>query len=251
MKDQYTSIAELYDKLNSDVDYKALADFLLEKTRNYLSKEPSLLLDLACGTGKLTSELARRGYDMTGIDLSYDMLSIASDRAREAGLDILFLCQDMSEFELYGTVDAVYSCFDSLNYLTDYEDLKRCFSLVHNYLDPDGIFIFDMNTVYKFENTYADNSYVLEADGIFCSWQNFYDKKSSLCDFYLNFFTEKSNGDYERTSETQTERAYSEKEILDALKSARLELIKVLGEDKSSAPSDTDGRRFYIARAKK
>jgi hypothetical protein len=108
-----------------------------------------------------------------------------------------------------------------------------------------------MNTVYKFENTYADNSYVLEADGIFCSWQNFYDKESRLCDFYLNFFTEKANGDYERTSETQTERAYNEKEIFDALKAAHLELIEVLGEDRASAPHDTDCRRFYIARAKK
>ena len=119
MDTQYTSIARLYDRLNTSVDYKRVADFLLEKTSAYSKdkKVPELLLDLACGTGKLTSELARRGYDMTGIDLSEEMLQIALDDARREGLDILYLCQDMREFELYGTVGAVYCCFDSLNYI--------------------------------------------------------------------------------------------------------------------------------------
>ncbi len=251
MNDQYTSIAGLYDRLNSDTDYKALADFLLKKTRCHYKKEPSLLLDLACGTGKLTRELARAGFDMTGIDLSYDMLAIASDTAREEGLDILFLCQDMSDFELYGTVDAVFCCFDSLNYLTEQDSLSRCFSLIHNYLFPDGIFIFDMNTVYKFENVYADNSYVLESDGVFCSWQNFYDKESGLCDFYLNFFEELPNGHYIRSSETQTERAYDQETVLKLLKDNGFELLEIIGEDKVSKPDEKDERRYFIARAKK
>lgn len=251
MGEQYTSIACLYDRLNSDVDYAALADFLLAKTREHYKKEPKLILDLACGTGKLSHELARRGYDMTGVDLSYDMLSIAAQGAREEGLDILYLCQDMCELELYGTVDAVYCCFDSLNYLTDPAELSKCFSLVHNYLDPDGIFIFDMNTRYKFENIYADNSYILEADGIFCAWQNYYDKKSRLCDFYLTFFEKMSDGKYVRSDETQCERCYDMETVLKYLDCNGFELIDIIGEDKSSPASKTDSRHYFIARAKK
>lgn len=249
MGEQYTSIANLYDRLNGDVDYGALADFLTRKTEEYYKRKPSLLLDLACGTGKLTIELASRGYDMTGIDISPDMLSVASENAKADGHDILFLCQDMCDFELYGTVDAIYSCFDSLNYLLEPSELSKCFSLVHNYLDPNGIFIFDMNTRHKFEKVYADNSYILESDGLFCAWQNYYDKASDLCDFYLTFFKEKPDGSYLRSDETQCERCYDEEDILAALKENRLELIEILGEDRSSPPSDNDDRRYYIARA--
>lgn len=251
MNKQYTNIAALYDKLNADVSYSELADFLTNKTEKYYGKKPSLILDLACGTGKLTRELARRGYDMTGIDLSEDMLMVANENSASEGLDILYLCQDMTEFELYGTVDAVYCCFDSLNYLTRPGELSKCFSLVHNYLFPDGIFIFDMNTPYKFENVYADNSYILEADGVFCGWQNYYNKNSKMCDFYLTFFEEQPDGSYLRSDEAQRERCYSEKSILKALKDNGFELIEILGEDKKSAPADTDERRYFVARAKK
>lgn len=250
MSDQYTSIASLYDRLNMETDYNALADFLIKKTKEHY-RNPEMILDLACGTGKLTACLAKRGYDMTGVDLSEEMLQIASERAQKGELDVLFLCQNMCGLDLFGTYDAVYCCFDSLNYLTRPHELAKCFSLVHNYLNPDGIFIFDMNTPYKFENIYADNSYILEADGLFCAWQNYYNQKSKMCDFYLTFFEETKNGGYIRSDEIQRERCYSEKTILKALKDSKLELIEIIGEDKSSAPCDTDGRRYYIARAKK
>lgn len=251
MGEQYTSIAGLYDRLNADVDYASLADKLIEWTERYYKKRPKLLLDLACGTGKLTCELASRGYDMTGVDVSYDMLAVASDRARAQGADILFLCQDMCEFELYGTVDAVYCCFDSLNYILEPADLAHVFSLVHNYLDPNGIFIFDMNTRRKFEKVYSDNSYVLESDGLFCAWQNYYDRDSRLCDFYLTFFEQNEDGSYERSDETQCERMYEENEIRDMLKSASLDLLEVYGEDMTSPVAEDDDRRYYIARAVK
>lgn len=248
MSNQYTNIAALYDRLNFDTDYSTLADFLVEKTKSHY-KTPEMILDLACGTGKLTHELAFRGFDMTGVDLSEEMLSVATETAQSKKLDILFLCQDMCELDLYGTYDAVYCCFDSLNYLTRAGELSKCFSLVHNYLNPDGIFIFDMNTPYKFENVYANNSYVLEAEGLFCAWQNYYNTKSKMCDFYLTFFEEMSNGNYIRSDETQRERCYSEKSILKALSDNKLGLIEILGEDRLSPPCDTDQRRYYIARA--
>lgn len=251
MNEQYTNIAALYDRLNSDINYTELAEFLTERTELHYGKKPSLILDLACGTGKLTRELAKCGFDMTGVDLSEDMLAVAIENTMREGLDILYLCQDMTDFELYGTVDAVYCCFDSLNYLTRPGELSKCFSLVHNYLFPDGIFIFDMNTPYKFENVYADNSYVLEANGVFCAWQNYYNPKNKMCDFYLTFFEEQPDGTYIRSDETQRERCYSEKSILKALADNSLELIEILGEDRKSAPNAADERRYYVARAKK
>lgn len=253
MNNQYTSIAKLYDKLNTGVDYSRLADFLIEQTTKYSkdNKMPELLLDLACGTGKLTLELAKRGYDMTGIDLSEEMLGIAQENTRKIKKDILFLRQDMTEFELYGTVGATYCCFDSLNYILKPSDLKKVFSLIHNYLDPDGIFIFDMNTEYKFENIYSDNCFILEEDGVFCTWQNLYNKKTHMCDFFLTFFEETSDGKYIRSEEDQRERCYPRKTVEKYLAAAGFELLDILAEDMKSPASDDNERHYFIARALK
>jgi SAM-dependent methyltransferase len=167
----YNAIARVYDKLNAEIDYEGWADFFESCFDRFLSERPSLVLDLACGTGRMTRELARRGYDMTGVDNSVEMLDIARNSSAE--YDILWLCQDMSEFELYGTVDVTVSCLDSINHITDTKKLKKCFELVHNYLIPDGLFIFDLNTRYKFENVYADNTFV-EFEGVITG---FYDPK--------------------------------------------------------------------------
>ena len=251
MNNQYTSIAKLYDRLNTGVNYQALADFLLKQTKKF-SKDgtvPSLILDLACGTGKLTNELAGRGYDMIGIDLSCDMLQIAKEESCRRAYDVLYLCQDMSRFELYGTVGAVFCCFDSLNYLLSPVNLKKTFSLVHNYLDPDGIFIFDMNTAYKFENIYSDNCFVLEEDKVFCVWQNCYNKKTKICDFYLTFFEKQRDGSYARSDEVQKERCYSRKTVEKYLSDTGFELLDVLAEDKKTPAGDSDERHYFTARA--
>ena len=147
----YSAIAGVYDKLNKDIDYSGWADFFETCFEKYLGARPELVLDLACGTGRMTRELSARGYDMIGIDGSADMLGEAYSQGGEG---ILYLLQDMREFELYGTVGATVCCLDSLNYLLDAKDLKKTFSLVHNYSDPDALFMFDMNTPHKFERVY-------------------------------------------------------------------------------------------------
>ena len=157
----YQAIARVYDRLNAEIDYTAWADFLERCFDRFLPTRPELVLDLACGTGSMTLALASRGYDMIGVDGSAEMLSEAYSRATEQP-GILFLQQDMRTFELYGTVGAVTCCLDSLNYLLCTDDLDACFACVHNYLDPNGLFLFDMNTPYKFSNVYANNAYVLE-----------------------------------------------------------------------------------------
>ena len=129
----YDLLAPFYDTVNRDVDYKAWADFIEEVFDTTLDKRPELILDLACGTGRMTLELASRGYDMTGVDISPEMLDVA--KVAEEGMNnptsVLWLSQDMREFELYGTVDATVSCLDSMNHLTSVKDFKKTLALVH------------------------------------------------------------------------------------------------------------------------
>ena len=255
----YTAIARIYDKLNADISYKKWADFIEKCFDRYLKCRPDLVLDLACGTGSMTLEMADRGYDMIGVDGSEDMLMVAYERS--VGKGILYLCQDMRSFELYGTVGAVLCCLDSLNYLLSEEDLKKTLSLVHNYLDPDGLFLFDMNTPYKFENIYSDNAYILEDEtvyegedkpyAVFCGWQNQFDRNSGICDFYLSVFEEDEDGRYIRQDEQQKERCYSLDTVKDLLSDTGFEFIGAF-EDFDFSDTGEKCERWYIAaRAKK
>ncbi len=245
----YEAIARVYDKLNADIDYKKWADFFEACFDKFLSVRPSLVLDLACGTGRMTRELASRGYDMIGVDGSEDMLCEAMYSYEREG--ILYLLQDMREFELYGTVGAVVCCLDSINYLLADEDLERTFATVHNYLDPDGLFIFDINSPYKFENIYSDNAYILEDEGIYCGWQNEYDRERGICDFYLSIFEEDEDGAYMRSDEHQIERCYTLDDIKQALQKTGMELLGAYS-DFEFGDISTDTERYYIiARAKK
>ncbi len=251
--DGYLAIARVYDRLNKDIDYSKWASFFESCFDIYGKNRPSIVLDLACGTGRMTCEMANRGYDMIGVDGSVDMLSEAYSKETRG---ILYLCQDMRELELYGTVGATICCLDSLNYLINDGELERVFSLVHNYSDPDALFLFDVNSVYKFENIYADNSYILEGENedggaIFCGWQNFYDKNSRTCNFYLSVFEEGENGEYYRADEEQKERCYTVDEIKNALKDSGFELIDIFGDTDFSSVNDKSERLYFVARAKK
>ncbi len=257
----YEAIAHVYDKLNAEIDYAAWADFVEACFDRFLKSRPTLVLDLACGTGSMTLELARRGYDMIGIDGSADMLGVAYERAAVAELSVLWLMQDMRSFELYGTVGAVTCCLDSLNYLLSPTDLAKCFATVHNYLDPDGIFLFDLNTPYKFKNIYGNNAYILEdelvyvdGDGeervpVYCGWQNTFDPESCLCDFDLSLFEALPDGTYRREDEHQRERCHSMEEVTKALASSHMELLGVWSDFAFHAPNDATERWYFAARA--
>lgn len=259
----YSAIARVYDRLNAEIDYAAWADFVERCFDRFLPSRPELVLDLACGTGSMTLQLARRGYDMIGVDGSAEMLAEAYGRAMETS-GILFLQQDMREFELYGTVGAITCCLDSLNYLLEPSDLLRCFRCAHNYLDPNGLFLFDMNTPYKFQNVYGNNAYVLEDElvwdegseteeraAVYCGWQNTFHPESKLCEFDLSLFEEMPDGSYRRSDEHQTERCYSMEEIEQTLAAANLELLGVWSDFSFAAPTDTTERWYFAVRAKK
>ena len=253
----YEAIASVYDNINSDIDYSAWADFIEKCFEKFLKNKPSLILDLACGTGRMTFELHKRGYDMIGADMSEEMLLNACDKAYDNNInDILFIKQDMRNFELYGTVGAICCCLDSVNYLTSTFDLQKCFSCVHNYLDPDGLFIFDVNTPYKFENIYGNNHYIFEdvdSNGApaFCGWQNEFDKSTGICNFYLSVFTQTEDGKYEREDEEQVERCYSKSELTNVLEGCGFEVLGFYADYEFSVPEDTCERWYIVAKAKK
>ena len=248
----YESIARVYDKLNAEIDYGAWANFIEACFERFLSERPSLVLDLASGTGKMTRELRERGYDMIGVDGSAEMLSEALECGSEG---ILYLLQDMRSFELYGTVGATVCCLDSVNYLLDESDVLSCFKCVHNYLDPDGVFIFDVNSPYKFENIYGNEAYILEDEdengAIYCGWQNEYDKESGICDFYLTLFEEDEDGAYLRSDEHQRERCYSMDTLQKLLIESGFELLGAYADFDFREINDTDERWYIVARAKK
>lgn len=248
MENLYSALAPFYDALNGEIDYGAWADFLEESFARLRPAGVHTVLDLGCGTGRMTLELARRGYDMIGVDGSAEMLAVAREKAEQEGLSgsILFLQQDITEFELYGTVDAVVCCLDTVNHITDRAALGRCFRWVHNYLNPGGLFLFDVNTPYKFEHIYGDRAYLLEDGHAFCAWQNYYRKRSGLCDFYISLFVRGEDGRYTRSEHLQRERCYPLPTLRRMLTESRLLPASVSGGLDFAEPG-ADCPRFYLA----
>ena len=240
----YNKFAEIYDKLQ-DIDYSSFVNYY-EKIFSRFDVKPSLVLDIACGTGSVTIPMAKRGYDMIGIDLSEEMLGIAADKARAENADILFLNQDMTEFELYGTVDAAVCALDGINYLTDDGDLDKLFALMHNYLNPHGIFIFDINTEYKLKSILGENTFVYDEDGVYCVWESSYEDTDKICSFCLDFFTENNDGTYTRSEEYQEERAYSIKEICDVAKRNHFDILGCFNDRTFDDPTETSERIFFV-----
>lgn len=239
----YNRFAYLYDSLINDVDYKKWVDYYYKIFHRY-SLNPKLGLDLGCGTGNMTTEFSRRGIEMTGVDISEDMLMVA--REKSEGMDILYLNQDMTDFELYGTVDFIVSSLDCVNYITDKRELLKVFKLVNNYLDPGGLFIFDINTRYKLENVIGENTFVLENEDVFCTWQNEYDKKRKICDFYLTFFCRNGN-EYTRFDEQHSERAYELEDIKKLIENSGMRLLKVYDDLSFNKPGKNSERVFFVA----
>ncbi|MDD7740513.1 MAG: class I SAM-dependent methyltransferase [Fusicatenibacter sp.] len=247
-EESYTSFAQVYDMFMDNVDYPAWSEYLLGLLREY-GIEDGLVLDLGCGTGNMTELLSKAGYDMIGVDNSEDMLEIAGEKRAASGLDILYLLQDMREFELYGTVRAVISICDSMNYILEEEELCRVFSLVNNYLDPGGYFIFDLNTKYKYEQmgetTIAENRE--EASFI---WDNYYDPQEEINEYELAIFLPVGEDLYRKFEEVHYQRAYDLPTIRYLLEEAGMEYVTAYDAFTRNAPSDTSERIYVIAREK-
>ena len=245
--DAYTSFAAVYDMFMDNIPYEEWCEYLTGLLKEY-GIDKGLVLDMGCGTGSLTEQLSEAGYDMIGIDNSEEMLEIALDKKAESGRDILYLLQDMREFELYGTVAAVVSICDSMNYILTYEDLVEVFKLVNNYLDPGGIFIFDLNTEYKYRELLADSTIAENRDEGSFIWDNFYDEEEHLNEYDLTLFIKEKEGLYRKYEEVHYQKAYSLDEIRRALKEAGLEFVECYDAFTREKPGEDSERVYVIAR---
>lgn len=242
----YGVFAEFYDRLTGNALYKERADYIC-KLCEKLGHNMGITLDLACGTGTLTLELKRRGIDVYGIDGSPEMLSEASMKAFEQGLDVLFLCQKMQSIDLYGTVDTCICTLDSINHLADSEEVKKTFQRVSLFMNSGGFFIFDVNSVYKHQNVLKDNVFVFDTDEVFCVWQN-----TPVDEFAeeisLDFFIPRGDGTYARESECFKERAYETEEIINMLNNAGFEVAGVFGDMSFEGPTPKEERLYFAAK---
>lgn len=245
----YTDFAAVYDTFMDETPYEMWRDFLC----GYLRKEgisDGIVLDLGCGTGTLTEMLSDEGYDMIGIDLSEEMLNIAMDKRGESGREILYLLQDMREFELYGTVRAVVCVCDSLNYLLEEEDLLETFRLVNNYLDPEGLFIFDFNTVYKYEEVIGDTVIAENRDNCSFIWENYYHPEEEINEYDLTIFVQEEEDMFRRFTETHYQRGYQLAQVKRLVEEAGLQFVEALDAETHQKVTETSERIYIIAKEK-
>lgn len=239
----YTGFADVYDMFMDNVPYEEWCDYICTILDDH-GIDGGLVLELGCGTGAMTRLLSDRGYDMIGVDLSEDMLAVAREKSSS---DILYLEQDMREFELYGTVRAVISVCDSMNYILENDDLEQVFRLVNNYLDPGGIFIFDMNTLYKYENVIGDTVICENREHASFVWDNYFDKDTRINEYDLTLFIEEEKGLFRRYEEFHYQKAYEPEQVAELLRKAGMKLLAVYGEGTRQAPQSDCERIYFIA----
>lgn len=243
----YTGFAEVYDLFMDNIPYAEWADYIHGLLLEY-GVADGLLLELGCGTGSLTELMAGYGYDMIGVDCSEEMLELAMDKRVESGHDILYLLQDMRKFELYGTVRAVLSICDSMNYLTSEEDLLAVFKLVNNYLDPGGIFVFDLNTEYKYARVLGDNVFAEDREEGSFIWENCYYEKEKINEYRLSVFVKGDDGRYDKYEETHFQRAFSLSRVKELLLEAGMEFVTAYEAFTRDKPGKNSERIYIIAK---
>lgn len=269
----YTDFAQVYDIFMDQTPYGEWADFIagliekygvsrpvrdMENSRkdvkreDLLESERNLVLDLGCGTGTLTELLYEKGYDMIGVDCSQEMLNMAMDKKQESGSEILYLCQDMRDIDLYSTVGTVVSVCDSVNYLIEDEDVEDTFALVENYLYPGGIFIFDFNTVYKYERVIGDTTIAENRDDCSFIWENYYHEDEHINEYDLTVFVKEDEKRelFRRFCETHYQRGYTLREMEKFIEKAGMETVLSLDGDTHKAPGEESERIYMIARKK-
>lgn len=236
----YNTFAQFYDHLTENVDYKVRSNYISDFFSEY-GNGGRKVLDLACGTGSITLNLARQGYDVISIDLSEEMLITAKGKCPES----IFIKADMSDFALPEKVDFCVCSLDAVNHLTDFEQVRDCFDCVSQALNQNGLFVFDVNTLYKHREVLADNTFVYDEDDFFLSWDNHY-IENDIVEIFLDFFV--FNGkNYDRFSESFKEKAYPAEQLTNALKN-NFEIIGVYDELTLDPPKDDSERLYFVCK---
>ena len=241
MSESYKTFAQFYDELTNDVEYKTRAEYV-SGLFSAESNGGKTLLDLACGTGSMSAELSKLGYEITGIDLSEDMLAVAQGKGIP---NTVFVKGDMTSFELPYRVSACLCSLDSINHIIGYDNLVKCFKCVYKSLEENGVFIFDVNTLYKHKSVLADNTFIYDEDGYYLVWDN--ETENSITRIMLDFFIYNGKS-YDRYSEEFFEQCYSDEEIKEALEISGFKLIAVYDELSKDKPKEDSQRLYYICK---
>lgn len=244
----YSVFARYYDDLTANIDYKKRAEYFHTIIKKFKTTKENILLDLACGTGSISEQMARLGYDVIGVDYSEEMLGIAIEKKFDSGLPIQYLCQDMRTIDMFGTVDVTICALDSINHLSYADDVKKVFQRVSLFAEPQGLFIFDVNTLYKHREILADNTFTYETDNVYCIWENTLNRNTDEVKINLEFFELEANGLYSRSSESFSEKAYSTELLDEMLCDCGFEILAKYGDDSFAPPEDTTKRIVYVAR---
>ncbi len=241
----YKGFAYYYDALMKNVDYQEWTN-QVERIFNKYGKKPKTIVDLACGTGGVTNVLASRGYQVTGIDISEDMLFVAREKARKSGLKISYVCQDMAELTLHRPVDAVLCMCDGFNYILDKDRLQKTMNRIAGYLNKGGILVFDISTYYKLSSILGNSTMADNNEQLSFIWFNYFDRESGLLEMNLTFF-DKQGRMYRRSDETHVQRAYTEEEIRELLQASGFSEIAVFSARNLNPPGKRSHRAFYAA----
>lgn len=244
----YSAFARYYDELTANIDYRRRGEYFHEIIKKFKVTNENILLDLACGTGSISEVMAGLGYDVIGVDNSDEMLGIAIEKKFESGLNIQYLCQDMRKLDMFGTVDVIICALDSINHLADLNDVRKVFEGAAFFSELNGLFIFDVNTLYKHRKILANNTFTYENDSVYCIWENTLNAETDEVKMNLEFFEREENGLYSRSSENFSEKAYSEEAIERLLTETGFELLAKYGDDTFESPTDTTQRIVYAAR---
>lgn len=242
----YMGLAAVYDRLTENVPYDEIAVYY-NNILAQLRGEPAdgaLLLDMGCGTGNLTVRLARLGWDVIGSDASEDMLAAAFAKDER----VRWICQSMTETELYGTVQAAVSTLDSINHLADAGEIAQCFKRLAENMESGGVFAFDVNTIYKHREILADNTFVYDLDGVYCAWSSTYSPEDDGVDIELDIFTENPDGSYERSWDGFRECALTQRELERLLAEAGFKVERVYDYLTFDPPHEKSEKLLFAAR---
>jgi len=242
----YQGFARVYDQLMHDTPYDIWYKHLLEVFNKYDLKSKEIL-ELACGTGEMTNRLSKGGYKVLGTDLSEDMLDIAQGKAYDQNLKVRYVQQDMTDIELFQKYDAIISFCDGFNYLIDEKKLDDAFRNCYDYLNEDGLLIFDMSSDYKLKHVLGDNVFTETSEDVAFIWENYYDSESKILEFDLALFIRENNV-YVRTDEVHKQRAYSINEIKTSLDKNGIELLSIVDTNTNECVTEQSERWLFIGR---